>query len=323
MQFWPETLASVGLSADVAQTVVDKLGHGWRVLDVRPLAGGSKDVFEMKIEGRPSLVLKVYGDSLAWTLPKEAHVAGLIGERPDVPTPRWLLVDETKDLLPRRYAVITRLEGAAMTGRFGTLEADGLYRQIGGMLRSLHQVAMPAYGYILGDRLLKAFATNLDYMAAAFDAKFADFRQQGGDGALIERLAAQVAAGRRALAGCPGPVLCHNDIHPGNVLVAQDGVGAWRVSGLVDLENATSADPLFDLAKALDQTAFNDPAGRTPLLEGYGPLDRADADAAIFVYRIYHKLEMRNWLVAKGEAPASPGPAGLLRDLTEMSLGQA
>jgi aminoglycoside phosphotransferase (APT) family kinase protein len=319
MEFGPETLASIGLTLEVAQAVIDRLDLGWRVTAVRPLAGGSKQVFEIALADTTSVVLKVYGDRAGFGLPKEAYVAGLIGDRLDVPTPRWLLTDETKALLPRRFALITKLDGAPMTSRSGTPEADDLYRQMGAGLRGLRNVTLPSFGYIMGAGYLKAFDTNLDYMTAAFKVKFRDFAEQDGDPALISRLQAQVEAGAEAMVGCGQAVLCHNDIHPGNFLVAQDAAGAWRVSGLIDWENATAADPLFDLAKALDQIRHDDPPGRAPLLEGYGDLGRADAQAAIHIYRIYHKLEMRNWLVAKSGDASAPGPANLLRDLEELA----
>lgn len=319
MEFAPETFVPIELSPDLAQAVIDKLGRGWRVTAVRPLAGGSKDVFEIGLADAAPVVLKVYGDRAGFGLPKEEYVSGLIGDRFATPTPCWLLTDESKALLPRRFALITKLDGAPMTSRSGTPEAAGLYRQMGAALRSLRAVTLPSFGYIMGAGYLKAFDSNLGYMTAAFKVKFRDFAEQGGDPALIRRLQTRVEAGAEAMAGCGQAVLCHNDIHPGNFLVAQDDDGAWRVSGLIDWENATAADPLFDLAKALDQIRHDDPPGRDPLLEGYGDLGRSDAQAAIQVYRIYHKLEMRNWLVAKDGDASAPGPDNLLRDLEELS----
>lgn len=319
MEFAPEAFLPIALSKDVAQSAVDKLGHGWRVTGVRPLAGGSKDVFEIAIADAAPVVLKVYGDRSAFGLPKEEYVAGLIGNRFGTPTPRWLLTDDSKVLLPRPFALITKLDGAPMNSRSGTPEADSLYRQMGAPLRSLRAVTLPSFGYIMSAGYLKAFDTNLGYMMAAFKVKFGDFAEQGGDPALIRRLQAQVEAGAGAMAGCGQAVLCHNDVHPGNFLVAQTGDGAWQVSGLIDWENAMAGDPLFDLAKALDQVKHDDPPGRDPLLEGYGDLGRNDAWAAIHVYRIYHKLEMRNWLVAKSGDVSAPGPANLLRDLEALA----
>ncbi len=318
MEFKPEAFKPFALTADLAQAAVDRLGRGWRVMGVEPLAGGSKSVFAIALADAPDLILKTYGDEDTWRLQKEAHVAGLIGDRFPTPTPRWLATDETREVLPRRYALITRLDGAAMSTRYGAPEAAGLYRQMGAALRGLSAVTLPAFGYILGGDYLKAYDSNLGYMRAAFRVKFRDFAGQGGDSALIARLQARVEAAEDAMAGCSQAVLCHNDIHPGNFLVGEDEVGDWRVRGLIDWENATAADPLFDLAKALDQVGHDDLPGRAPLAEGYGPLERPGAAEAVFAYRIYHKLEMRNWLVAKGVAPET-GPAPLLADLEAMA----
>lgn len=57
----------------------------------------------------------------------------------------------------------------------------------------------------------------------------------------------RVTAGTHLFAACGCAVLCHNDLHEGNVLV--DGVGA--VTGFIDVENMIAADPLIDLAKTL------------------------------------------------------------------------
>ncbi len=42
---------------------------------------------------------------------------------------------------------------------------------------------------------------------------------------------------------CGSAVLCHDDLHEGNVLVAQRP-GGWQVTGVIDVENAIVADPL-------------------------------------------------------------------------------
>lgn len=313
MDFSPHPLAPFALSLEQAQMVVS--AFGWTAVAVWALPGVTKDVFEIALEDHSRVILKTYGDGMTWNLLKEAHVAGLIGDRFSTPTPRWLKADETKTILPCPYALITALEGAALTGRHHKPEAEELYRQLGAALKGLSNVTLPSFGYIVGDGYLRAYDNNLDYMTTAFKVKFRDFAELGGDPKLISQLKAQVAAGEQAMGRCSQAVLCHNDIHPGNVLAGQNEDGTWRITGLVDLENATGGDPLFDLAKALNQVTHDYLPGRDPLLEGYGSLGRADAWTAIKVYRIYHKLEMRNWLVAKGQDPASPGPANLLADL--------
>jgi hygromycin-B 7''-O-kinase len=45
-------------------------------------------------------------------------------------------------------------------------------------------------------------------------------------------------------------VLCHNDLHAGN-LPATVGKGDLQLTGVLDFEGALSGDPLMDVAKAL------------------------------------------------------------------------
>lgn len=71
------------------------------------------------------------------------------------------------------------------------------------------------------------------------------------------------------LAECLGPVLCHNDLHEGNVLVVQNGDG-WNVQGFVDVENAIAADPLLDLAKTDYYSIHGHEAKLAGLADGYG-----------------------------------------------------
>jgi hygromycin-B 7''-O-kinase len=81
-------------------------------------------------------------------------------------------------------------------------------------------------------------------------------------------------------------VLCHNDVHEGNVLVAPAGDG-WRVTG------------------------FDEFAG---LLAGYGPLP-ADGLARIELYRLYHALELWDWFAEIGDTGPLDGIAADIREL--------
>ena len=68
--------------------------------------GGGSDVYRIDLAGAENpLVLKIYGDEPAWIVAKEALVAGWIGERADLPIPRWLRVDERRTCIPFRSAV--------------------------------------------------------------------------------------------------------------------------------------------------------------------------------------------------------------------------
>ena len=105
-------------------------------------------------------------------------------------------------------------------------------------------------------------------------------------------------------------MLCHNDLHEGNVLVDETGT----VTGFVDVENMIAADPMVDLAKTLQYDLDRSPVKRAGLLEGYGSLP-ADEPARIALYRLYHAIELWDWFASIGNSGPLPSIAEDMRAL--------
>jgi aminoglycoside phosphotransferase (APT) family kinase protein len=150
-------------------------------------------------------------------------------------------------------------------------------------------------------------------MTRQFTKKLREFGDLGGDPALRDRIEAHVAHRTGLFARCAAPVLCHNDLHEGNVLVAATD-GSWEVTGFVDVENAVAADPLFDLAKTGYYAVKGDEAKLAALLDGYGPLP-GDWAERLSLYRLYHALELWDWFAMIGSTAALASIAGDLRSL--------
>jgi len=125
-----------------------------------------------------------------------------------------------------------------------------------------------------------------------------EYAEHGGDAALATAIEAKVARQTELFGACRHAVLCHNAIHEGNVLVAEDG-GEWQVSGLIDVENAIAADPLMDLAKTDYYSVHDDQDKREALCDGYGMLP-ADWSEWVGLYRLYHALELWDWFASIG-----------------------
>jgi Ser/Thr protein kinase RdoA (MazF antagonist) len=313
------------LDRETVDRLVRSLDRGFVAGGFSRLEGGSTEVYRIDLLGADSgpLVLKIYPDEPEWLPSKEYLVAGwLEGLTP--PIPRWLQVDETRTLLPLRYALLTLLPGRSLRHWMAEPDTDrdidGAYRQMGELLRRVHAVPMPAYGYIHGDGIDKPRSTNADYMTAAFEDVFRRFRDLGGDAELGRDLQRLAEGGFDLLAERGGPVLCHDDFHQGNVLALRDGAGDLRLSGLIDFGNARAGDRLFDLAKALFCSAHEDPRSHRPILEGYGRTDHPDMERALWLYTLFHRTSMWCWLTKLGvDATAETGPDGLIRDLREMA----
>ena len=316
----PQRRTTLDLSPEAVQQVVCALDPSLTVDRFGRLEGGSTDVYAIHVAGAGAnpFVLKVYADEPAWLPAKEQLVAGWLAAL-SPPVPQWLLLDSSRKILPLRFALMTSLPGRPLRHWFDDADIASAYRQMGELLRRIHAIPMAGYGYIVGDGIQNARATNTAYMVAAFEDVRRSFRELGGD-ADLERLLQHRAEERfDLLAPNSAPVLCHDDFQQGNVLALRDENGALRLSGLIDFGNARAADPLFDLAKALFCSVHEDPRSRAPLLEGYGALDHPEPERVLWLYTLFHRLTMWCWFKRLGpNAPAGDGPDGLLRDIQEM-----
>ena len=88
----------------------------------------------------------------------------------------------------------------------------------------------------------------------------------------------------------------------------------WRVSGLLDFENAVAGDPLLDFAKAYCYSPRRSEATLRALVEGYGDV-RDDWRDALDLYALYHWLELWDWFAACGSTKPLAEIAAEMRGL--------
>jgi aminoglycoside phosphotransferase (APT) family kinase protein len=148
----PTVKPELEISPDQAQAIVDRVAVGRTVALVSALQGGEiSAIYEIRLIGAPSLVLKVYPESLHWKMQKEVLVAGLLPDRLSVPAPRILLADDTKSLIDLNFIVMDKLEGEILRRLMPTLTAEQLqaaYSQMGRALSEIHRIPMESFGYI-------------------------------------------------------------------------------------------------------------------------------------------------------------------------------
>lgn len=284
-----------------AQAIVDGVLPGHTVAAVSEIHGGEiAATYEIAFGGAEQpVILKVYPDSLHWKMQKEVTVASLIQARLSVPVPRVLLADDSKRLLGLNFILMTKLAGSILAGFESTLtngQRVSAYRQIGLLLREFHRIPMEAFGYIGASGILTAHSTNHAYLSFQFDRKLKEFTDRGGAVRLAQRIAAHVSRRVDLLRECSHPMLCHNDLHAGNLL-AEITKGDVRLSGVLDFEGALAGDPLMDVAKAL---YYLDAAARDALLEGYGDTGRQHWQQTLDLYHLYFVLELWCWMAQIG-----------------------
>ena len=116
-------------------------------------------------------------------------------------------------------------------------------------------------------------------------------------GASDERLPPAPAGRSHVLEACTHPVLCHNDLHGGNLLAAMTG-RTVRLTGVLDFEGALAGDPLMDVAKSLFY--LGDDTKRA-VLHGYGDPERQNWRETMDLYHLYFVLELWCWMAQIGQ----------------------
>jgi len=301
------------ISVDQAQAIVRRATPHASVLGVTELHGGEiSTVLEIALADAPACILKIYPEALQWKMAKEVYVLGLLQHLGPV-IPDILVADDTRSVIDLNYVLMTRLDGIVLGRREAALtetELFAIYAEMGAALRGINEVTLDSFGYIGPNGVWTAHPSNHAYMSAQFERKLTEFGTRGGDPALAAQLREDVTARQHLFEAATTPRICHYDFHAGNVLVTSQG--APRLTGIVDFENATSGDPLMDIAKALYYFTEKDAPKRDGLLAGYGPIAHPEWQQTLDLYRMYCTLELWCWMAQTGKPEAL---AGLTREL--------
>ncbi|MFF2302545.1 phosphotransferase [Streptomyces sp. NPDC058128] len=199
---------------------------------------------------------------------------------------------------PAERLLLSYVDGTTWhAGRDRIAPADraALRRRLGECLARIAAVTGPAYGYpqpaagLSAPDWPAAFTAMLHAVLA--DAHRFDVALPAPTGFLA---GLPVRFGHR-LAEVRRPALVHFDAWEGNVVLARDGEGPWRLSGLIDGERAFFGDPLAELVGVDPLGAAEDD---TDLLAGYrsvAPALTLDTGARVrlALYRVYLALVMR------------------------------
>jgi len=312
-------LEDVELDLQTAGRIVALAGRSLRADSVTRLTGGaSSAVFEVGTGDGTSVVVKLYSDLLHWKLQKELYVDRLLRERAvDVPAPEVLAADDSRAVVGQNLLVLTKVDGQMMQTLLDRLEERELVqlnRQIGAILHRLAEVRLDAFGYIGTEGLADPrHETNGDYMRFQFETRLRELVELGGDVELRRSIERHVAERDELFAWPDAASFVHNDCHYGNVLVVHDG-REWRVSGLLDYENAVAGDPLLDPAKTHCYATRRSERTLAALVEGDDGL-RPEWRETIDLYVLYHLLELWTWFATVGPADPLPALAGDMRRL--------
>lgn len=289
--------------ADIYLPTVDELRSVLKRADqsaasveaIRIPHGAVGGLFELVRPDAPPLVLKLYPDELVGRMRTESYVYRLLADDAAIPVPRVLTTDESRTAIGLPYLLMTKLDGDRLANLVDELSVESgteIFGALGVVLRRIHRVEFGECGPIV-DGGLVGRGTNATFLGALFDEQLRDFERFGGRSEPGTAIRRYVDQRRDLLDTGGGGVLCHNDYVPGNLHVRRT-TGRWQVSGVVDVERAIVADPLFDVARISRSSPWAD-----AFVAGYGVKvtengDRDDRDR-LALYELFHTLQLRNW----------------------------
>jgi hygromycin-B 7''-O-kinase len=250
--------------------------------EIAPFAFGSVPVFAV---GREHVV-KLFPSAQRsyFEIEREALVR-LDGLLP-VATPRAVAAGEQASWC---YIVMTRVPGISLAEAWPEIDARGrhrLMRETGTALAALH--ATPADGFAYPGAEWPRFVEGQRATCPA--------RQLGRGLAApwVEAVEAFLARWTPRDDGARG--FLHTEVMKEHVLVAQRG-GEWRVTGLIDFEDAMVGAPEYEWAAAGLFLTAGEPSLLRALLEAYGAAVDDELPLRIMAYALLHKYsDLRRYL---------------------------
>ena len=146
---------------------------------------------------------------------------------------------ETGSLEGWRYLVSADVPGEpfqVIADELSAAEREGLADDLGAFMRAFHAAEAPELGR----------PAWVDYLRPRLADPGATHAARGANAAWLEPIAAFVASHRPALEALGPPVLIHADLTAEHVMLAR-AAGAWRLSGVLDLADSTTAPAELDL----------------------------------------------------------------------------
>lgn len=259
-------------------------------LGIVRLQGGTGDVYRVDLKDGSSVVLKNFDGEKG--PPELDAFASNIAASAGIPVSKYLLVDDSRTSLPFPFALMSFLPGDPATSFADRKDYRSLFVQIGDLALRLHAIRLPGFGTLQRPK----YFDNVAYMRSLADHAFSQFARYGADAALTRKLRHIFDRDFDAIVPATvQSVFAHDDLHPGNILALETEAGL-EISGLLDFGNARAQAAVMDLAKTIFICEHMAPGSGPAILQGYGPIDHPQPQAALAYYTMLHRVIMWWWL---------------------------
>lgn len=248
--------------AEVERLARDVLGSSRVEVEHHPVGFGGEN-WKLRDGNGHRYVLKI-GDAANQAKWRSSHIAYELARDAGLPAPELVHDGELDEHLVR---VFTWIDGhsAATVAADDPVRSDRLLRSVGEAVRTLHTIERDRFSSRL-DGSAPSFVAWQDYVGHRVQQIRARCESTGAvDGALLDRACAAAVGLAAAVDDSAQPVLCHRDLHPGNLVVDDEGA----LVGIIDWDAAEAWDRAGDWFKLEYELLRVHPGGEARLAAAY------------------------------------------------------
>jgi adenylate cyclase class 2 len=184
------------------------------------------------------LAIKLAGRKAPYAYPfdRTANWYRLVAERTSIPMPQIIDVDVSYSEYPWRYLIKSYIPGETWATVRPMLQESALrqaYEQIGKAVGELHSITFEHFGF--------KWTNYYTLMVQRVKASLLNH-------VIKENLLKLLETNQSLFTQVKQPRLCHEDLHPHNILFQQTG-GEWHLATILDFDKAWAGHHEIDLAK--------------------------------------------------------------------------
>lgn len=193
------------------------------------------------------LAVKLAGREAPYPYPFDhtAFFHRLVASQTSIPMPTIVSADVSYHVYPWRYLIKTYLPGEEWATVYPKLQGEALrqaYKQLGNAVAELHLITFEQFGEINDEK--DGSTNHVGFYETLVERVNKSIRRPR----LQEEFLKLLAANRHLFESITQPRLCHEDLHPHNILFEQT-IGEWRLATILDFDKAWAGHAEIDLAK--------------------------------------------------------------------------
>lgn len=284
--------------SQIRQLVKVNFGDTCRVGNITELKGGmfnsaylierlsEGDKIVLKVSVAPGTPVLTYENSI---MPTEVEVFRLIAEHTEIPTPKVLAYDFSKNHISSNYFFMTAMKGETLQAaakRISKQNRESIKKDLATYFVQLHKIHGDYLGYFT-EKESEHFPSWKDAFYHMFDMILNDGKSHGIK-LPYERMEKALRDKSDYLDQIKTPSLADFDLWEGNIFVIKEGE-RYKIEGVLDFERAFWGDPYADFPTAF--VATTDIRKEEAFLNTYlstADKEYTEADAVRFLmYRMY------------------------------------